>query len=97
MPAVTLLSFVALLLALSAVAPMIGRSVRGVPIVYGVSTAGCFAAGAVSLYCLLAGTSASLTLPLGLPWMGAHFRVDALAAFFLIVVNLGGGAASLYA
>ena len=28
--------------------------------------------------------------------MGAHFRVDALAAFFLVVANLGGAAASLY-
>ena len=38
-----------------------------------------------------------VTLPLGLPWLGAHFRIDALAAFFLVVVNLGGAAASLYA
>ena len=38
----------------------------------------------------------TLTLPLGLPWLGTHFRMDALAAFFLIVVNLGGAAASLY-
>ena len=37
-----------------------------------------------------------LTLPLGLPWLGAHFRLDALAAFFLFVVNLGGAATSLY-
>ena len=37
------------------------------------------------------------TLPLGLPWLGAHFRIDALAAFFLVVVNLGGAAASLFA
>jgi hydrogenase-4 component B len=44
----------------------------------------------------LAGPSAALTLPLGIPWIGAHFRVDALAAFFLVVVNLGGAAASLY-
>ena len=35
-------------------------------------------------------------LPLGLPWIGAHFRLDALAAFFLAVVNLGGAAASVY-
>jgi len=35
-------------------------------------------------------------LPLGLPWIGAHFRVDALSAFFLAVVNLGGLGASLY-
>ena len=35
-------------------------------------------------------------MPIGLPWLGAHFRIDALAAFFLVVVNLGGAAASLY-
>src|SRR6266704_671942 len=33
---------------------------------------------------------------LGLPWLGAHFQIDALASFFLVVVNLGGAAASLY-
>jgi hypothetical protein len=32
-----------------------------------------------------------------LPWIGAHFRIDALAAFFLAVVNLGGASASLFA
>ena len=42
-------------------------------------------------------TASALTLPLGLPWLGAHFRVDALAAFFLLVANLGGAAASLFA
>src|SRR3569833_3067077 len=36
-------------------------------------------------------------LPLGLPWIGAHFRIDALAAFFLVVTNFGGSAASFYA
>lgn len=39
----------------------------------------------------------SATLPIGLPWLGAHFRLDALSAFFLVVVNLGGVAASLFA
>ncbi len=38
-----------------------------------------------------------MTLPLGLPWLGAHFRLDALSAFFLAVVDLGAAAASLYA
>ena len=38
-----------------------------------------------------------VTLPLGLPWIGAHFRLDPLAAFFLIVVGLGSAGASLYA
>ena len=38
---------------------------------------------------------ATASLPLGIPWIGAHFRLDALAGFFLVVVNLGGAAASL--
>src|SRR6266700_1387602 len=42
-------------------------------------------------------TVSTLSLPLGLPWVGAHFRIDALAAFFLAVVNLGGASASLFA
>src|SRR5438876_1050588 len=43
-----------------------------------------------------AGRDAALILPFGLPWLGAHFKLDALAAFFLVVVNLGGATASLY-
>jgi len=39
----------------------------------------------------------SATLPLGLSWIGMHFRLDALSAFFLAVVNLGGAVASAYA
>jgi len=42
------------------------------------------------------GPAPTLHLPLGLPWLGADFRLDALSAFFLIVVNLGAAAASLY-
>jgi len=37
-----------------------------------------------------------LQLPLGIPWLGAHFRLDALSLFFLVVVNLGGAVTSLY-
>jgi len=37
-----------------------------------------------------------LVLPLGLPWIGTRFHVDALSAFFLVVVNLAAAAASLY-
>lgn len=42
-------------------------------------------------------TGTSRILPLGLPWMGAHFRLDALAAFFLVTLGFGGGVISLYA
>ncbi len=36
-------------------------------------------------------------LPIGLPQLGMHFSMDALAAAFLIMINLGAGAASLFA
>jgi formate hydrogenlyase subunit 3/multisubunit Na+/H+ antiporter MnhD subunit len=39
----------------------------------------------------------SFSMPIGLPWLGAHFRVDALSALFIAVVNFGAAAASLYA
>jgi formate hydrogenlyase subunit 3/multisubunit Na+/H+ antiporter MnhD subunit len=67
-------------------------------LVYGACLAACSVALASALTHLLglAGRHAALTLPLGIPWIGAHFRIDALAAFFLVVVNLGGAAASLY-
>jgi len=42
------------------------------------------------------GEASAITLPLGLPWTGARFRLDGLSAFFLVVVNLGGAITSLY-
>ena len=67
-------------------------------VVYGASLLVCGAGIVVALMQLLGqGSTETLTLPIGLPWLGAHFRLDALSAFFLVVVNLGGAAASLYA
>ncbi len=99
MAAVILLSCVAVLLGVAGLGAAIGRSATGTPIVYGASLAASAVAGATALAQLIVNSSAApeLTLPLGLPWLGAHFRVDALAAFFLLVVNLGGAAASLFA
>ena len=39
----------------------------------------------------------NIVLPLGEPWVGAHFLLDPLAAFFLVVVGLGSAGASFYA
>lgn len=39
----------------------------------------------------------TLSLPLGVPWLAAHFRLDALAAWFLLLVNLAGASAAVYA
>ena len=68
-------------------------------LVYGACLAICAAVFAVALTYLLTADSpaSSLRLPVGLPWIGAHFRLDFLSAFFLAIVNLGGAAASLYA
>ncbi len=66
--------------------------------VYGASLSLCAILLALALAHLLGGREpATIALPLGLPWLGAHFRLDALAAFFLVVVNLGGAVASLFA
>src|SRR5262249_60972019 len=44
---------------------------------------------------LAGGATSAVTLPIGLATLGGHFRIDALAAFFLVVVNLGGATPSL--
>jgi hydrogenase-4 component B len=67
-------------------------------LVYLVCLAACLAILGVACSQLLAGSdpAPAMWLPVGLPWIGAHFRMDALAAAFLVVVNLGGASASLY-
>ncbi|KIE58727.1 oxidoreductase [Methylacidiphilum kamchatkense Kam1] len=50
-----------------------------------------------SLSFLLSGQSSqSISFPLGLPTSGAHFKIDALSSFFLLIVNLGSFISSLY-
>jgi len=51
---------------------------------------------AVDLGVLLTGASATAHLPVGLPTIGLRFRIDALSAFFGLVVNLGVAASTLY-
>jgi formate hydrogenlyase subunit 3/multisubunit Na+/H+ antiporter MnhD subunit len=96
---VVVLCCVAVLLGIALLAVFIGRRRPASTLVYGMSLAASSIAFAAALAHLLTqGISpATLTLPLGIPWLGANFRIDALAAFFLLVVNFGGVAASLYA
>lgn len=89
---------VGILLALAAFAAIFAR----VPGIGAVVYAGCGLTAIGGLVAavpvLVSGAEASQwVLPLGLPWMGMHFSLDPLAAFFLTVVNLGAGAVSLYA
>ena len=92
-----LLYGVAVLLALAPIAVMLASSPRATGIVYGASLLVTLTLGVIALLSLFGETISTTTLPLGLPWLGAHFRIDALAAFFLVVVNLGGASASLFA
>jgi hydrogenase-4 component B len=98
MPVVVLLWCVAALLVIALSGIAFGRRPGAVSFVYGASLATCLLALIVALGELLAGGGGApaLVLPLGLPWLGAHFQIDPLAAFFLVVVNLGGATASLY-
>jgi len=92
------MSCVAGLLGIAVLAIVMSRSTRAVAVIYGATSVICAAALLGSLYVLIGGkaNASAVTLPIGLPWLGAHFRIDALASFFLVVVNLGGAAASLY-
>ena len=100
MPVVVALASVVVLLALAAVTPLvIGRPAAATRLVYTTSTlvALVLLACAGSVLLGLADGSREMVLPIGLPWIGAHFRIDPLAAFFLVVVDLGAAIAGLYA
>jgi len=90
---------VAALLGTVLLAAAIAHRRTATAIVYGSTFVLAISAAALAVAALTgrAGALTGLILPLGLPWIGAHFAIDALAAFFLAVVNIGGAAASLYA
>ena len=74
-----------------------GRPVGRI-LVYG----GCLAAAGLLLAIALSfligmAPPSTMVLPLALPWLGMHLRLDPLAAFFMVVVDLGAVLVSLYA
>jgi formate hydrogenlyase subunit 3/multisubunit Na+/H+ antiporter MnhD subunit len=89
----------AALLGIAVLAVVAGHRPFASRLVYAVALLVCARAGLAALMSLLAGdpTPAEVRLPIGLPWLGMHFRLDLLSSFFLLVTNLGGAAASLYA
>lgn len=93
-----LLGVVLAFVLLCPVALALGRGRLATPILYGaslvVALAGLFVAGA---FFISRQAPQALELPLGLPGFGSHFRLDALSAFFLVLIDLGAAAASLYA
>lgn len=96
---VTALYGVLALAVLAPIAVALSASPRATGIIYGASLIVSLALCINGLLFLTGhgGEPFAITLPLGLPWLGAHFRIDALAAFFLVVINLGSAAASLFA
>jgi hydrogenase-4 component B len=90
MPLSITMSCVAVLLLATCFAIAISRMRAASSLVYGLSLIASLTAFFVALVHLIRGAPMSLmvTLPLGLPWLGAHFQMDALSAFFLLVVNL---------
>src|SRR6185312_11609167 len=97
-PLTIALSGVALFLAVAATAVVIGRAAFANALVYGLCTAAALISLVAALKHLLGGAPPEImALPLGIPWVGAHVRIDALSAFFLAVVDLGAAIASLFA
>ncbi len=93
MTVTVILACVAALLLLAITAAFGARAPRATPIVYGGTGVVCLLALAFSL----SGGNSTLVLPIGLPWLGAHFRVDRLTAVFLVLIDLGATGASLFA
>jgi hydrogenase-4 component B len=97
MPALVGLWCVATLLVLAIAAIGAARAAVGGVLIYAGSLIVSLLGLALGLATLTGGAPVEpLVLPIGLPGIGAHFRVDGLSAFFLVVTNLGGAAASLY-
>src|SRR6266576_1421983 len=97
-PVAAMLWCIAALLVTGGIAVPIGGRGWARWLTYGSSLAVCAIGCFIAALHLIANSAvgSEIILPLGLPWVGANFRIDALAAFFLVVINLGGAAASLY-
>jgi formate hydrogenlyase subunit 3/multisubunit Na+/H+ antiporter MnhD subunit len=97
MQATVLLWCAASLLALAVAAILLKSHRIASSLSYSLTATVCAVMCAIAVSCIGVAPSAGVTLPLGLPWIGAIFLVDPLSAFFLAIVNLGGLTASIYA
>ena len=93
-----LLSCVGVLLGTSVGAVFGARRTAAMLFVYAIALIVSTAALGTAFSALLTDASVgqAVELPLGLPWLGAHFRLDSLGALFLVVINLGSATASLF-
>jgi formate hydrogenlyase subunit 3/multisubunit Na+/H+ antiporter MnhD subunit len=88
-----LLLCIAVWLLLGVTAVGTARTRYGRALVYG----GSLAVAVTAFAGAFVADAGELVLPLGLPWVGMHVRVDALSRVFLALVNFGAAGASLYA
>ncbi len=92
------LSAVVLLFALAPLAIFMARKAAATAVIYAASAVFSGAIALIGLAALLSNDPAQVfSLPIGLPWVGAHMRMDALSDFFLLVVGFGGSVISFYA
>jgi formate hydrogenlyase subunit 3/multisubunit Na+/H+ antiporter MnhD subunit len=88
---------VLLLLALALLSPLAYRLRRlQFSLFFAVSALASLAAVVAGVITVASGSVASATLPLGLPGLPFHLRLDPLAGFFLVVIGLMGVCASIY-
>ncbi|HVO03283.1 MAG TPA: hydrogenase 4 subunit B [Candidatus Cybelea sp.] len=80
------------------VAAVVGVATASRVAVYGLCALLCAAIGILAASALtgLLPINDTAILPMGLPWLGAHFRLDALSAGFEAVIGLTAVAASVY-
>src|SRR5258708_12269123 len=89
---------VAGLLGLAVLAIVLSRSKISTAVIYSATMVVSAIALIGSIRWLVGDTAnaTDLTLPIGLPWLGAHFRLDPLPSFFLVFVHLAGPSPTLY-
>ena len=98
-PIELVLILLAALLGTGGLAVLFGRTRFVSGLVYGLTLLFSLAGAGVALNYVLGGGASEpslYTLPVGLPWIEAHFRLDLLSSFFLLVVCSLSAAASLY-
>ena len=87
-----------LLLILGLAAPFLRSERLALRLVLGGVGGLALALGTVAVIRLVAGGEVTeLSLPLGLPWIGSHFRLDVLSCFFLAAINLATAMIMLFA
>ena len=86
------------LLALAVLGVLAGTEMWRHRVIYACSAIACVALlfGGLKHLGQSPGAGPAIILPIGLPWMAAHFRLDNLSALFMVLVNFGTASASVY-